>query len=135
MSGNQTIFQNAAPVFLVGDIEQATEFYEEVLGFEKKWSWPDGRSGDPVIRIGLAPANTSNMGDFEIHLIENPMGGPSGTSFIYFTVKNVEQIYENCQKAGADIYLELGDRDWGMNDFRVLDPFGNRLGFGEPLKR
>ena len=59
--------------------------------------------------------------------------GPSGTSFIYFHVKNVEALYEHCKSAGAEIYLELGDRDWGMKDFRVADPFGNRMGFGEVI--
>jgi len=125
---DKTVYENASPVFLVDDLKQATKFYCDVLGFEKKWEW-----GDPVIRVGIAPKNTSNMGDFEIHLGDHPNIGPSGTSFIYFNVKNVEAIYEQCQKAGADIYLELEDRDWGMKDFRVSDPFGNRLGFGEAI--
>jgi hypothetical protein len=26
--------------------------------------------------------------------------------------------------------MEIGDRPWGMRDFRVIDPSGNRIGFG-----
>lgn len=128
MAETKTVFTNASPVFVVDDLEKATQFYCEVLGFEKKWEW-----GDPVIRIGLTPQKSKGMGDFELHLINNRNLGPSGTSFIYFSVENVKAIYAQCQQAGAEIYLELGDRDWGMKDFRVADPFGNRLGFGEVL--
>lgn len=125
-----TIYENAAPAFLVDNLESACKFYCDVLGFEKKWGWPvEG----PDIRIGLAPKHSSGMGNFELNLIDNPKAGPSGTSFIYFHVNNVDQIYEMCKQANADIYLELDDREWGMRDFRVSDPYGNRIGFGEVL--
>lgn len=89
--------------------------------------------GDPEIRVGLAPKPSSGIGDFELHLIYDPKIGPSGSSFIYFHVKNVNALYEQCKAAGAEIYLKLGDRDWGMKDFRIADPFGNSMGFGEVL--
>ena len=101
-------------------------------GFEKKWAWP-GREGEPDNRIGVGPSAEQGGEAFEINLIDNPEAGPSGTSFVYFQMTGVEEIYARCQRHKANIYLELGDRDWGMKDFRVTDPFGNKLGFGEVL--
>lgn len=121
-------YLEAKPLFLVGDLSIATRFYCEALGFEKKWAW-----GKPEIRVGVGPIATPNQAPFEIQLIEDPNIGPSGTSFLYYHVKAIEVLYERCLDCGADVYLALGDRDWGMKDFRVRDPFGNRMGFGETL--
>ncbi len=121
-------YQEAKPTFLVSDLQVATEFYCDVLGFEKKWSW-----GIPEIRVGVGPANDPSSQHIEINLINDPKSGPSGTSFVYFHVSGIEALYERCLHHAADIYLELGERDWGMKDFRVSDPFGNRMGFGEIL--
>ncbi|MBL4871454.1 MAG: VOC family protein [Robiginitomaculum sp.] len=125
---NDFTYQEAKPLFLVDDLVIATKFYCDVLGFEKKWAW-----GAPEIRVGVGPKSAPNQTPFEIHLITDPEIGPSGTSFVYFHVTNIESLYERCRACGANIYLELGDRDWGMKDFRVRDPFGNRMGFGETL--
>jgi hypothetical protein len=43
----------------------------------------------------------------------------------------VEEYYRACIERGALIQYGLVERPWGMRDFRVLDPSGNRLGFGE----
>ena len=50
------------------------------------------------------------------------------------------------QLSGVDVYFaelkgrnvavsELGERSYGMRDFEVVDPHGNRLAFGEPTVR
>ncbi|PHR63199.1 MAG: hypothetical protein COA47_00870 [Robiginitomaculum sp.] len=121
-------YQGASPLFVVSDLTIATTFYCGVLGFEKKWSW-----GDPVVRVGIGPKDMAVGNPFEIHLIDDPTIGPSGTSFVFFHVVGVEALYRRCQTHGADIYLELGDRPWGLKDFRIADPFGNRMGFGETI--
>ncbi len=121
-------YQNANPLFVVSNLETATTYYCYVLGFEKKWAW-----GVPEIRVGVGPEVTSSGGSFEIHLINDPAIGPSGTSFVFFHVVGVEALYQRCQEHGADIYLELEDRPWGLKDFRLVDPFGNRMGFGEVI--
>lgn len=122
------IYQEVKPTFLVGDLQVAAKFYCDVLGFEKKWAW-----GEPEVRVGVGPMDNLNGQDFEINLINDPKIGPSGTSFVYFHVKGIEAIHQRCLHHGANVYLELGDREWGMKDFRVSDPFGNRMGFGEVL--
>jgi hypothetical protein len=43
----------------------------------------------------------------------------------------LDDYYAACRAGGAVIALELGARPWGVRDFRVLDPCGNRIGFAE----
>ncbi len=133
MSNSQTIedqfvYQDASPLFFVQNLAKATAFYCDVLGFEKKWAW-----GDPEIRVGVGPKAPPEQTPFEIHLINDASIGPSGTSFVFFHMTGVEELYRRCQQHGADIYVELEERPWGLKDFRVADPFGNRMGFGERL--
>ncbi len=128
ISNEMFTYQDAKPLFLVDDLSKATRFYCEALGFEKKWAW-----GEPEVRVGIGPKTGSRSRQFEFHLINDPLIGPSGTSFVYFHVTDIEKLYERCLAHGVEIYLDLGDRDWGMKDFRVTDPFGNRMGFGELL--
>ena len=121
-------YENVSPLFLVADLDSAATFYCETLGFEKKWAW-----GDPAVRIGIGPKNSSGPSSFEIHLINDAKIGPSGTSFVFFHVTNVDALYQRCRDQGAEIYLELEERPWGLKDFRIKDPFGNRMGFGEVI--
>ena len=50
----------------------------------------------------------------------------------YIRIKGVDAYYAGLQQRAADIG-NIGDRDYGMRDFEVIDPDGNRLAFGEPL--
>ncbi len=125
---NCFIYQEIKPIFLVSDLHIATQFYCNVLGLEKKWAW-----GEPEVRVGVGPKQEENNQSFEINLINDPKIGPSGTSFVYLHVTGIEALYQRCLNHKADVYLALGERDWGMKDFRVSDPFGNRMGFGEVL--
>lgn len=125
---NKTTFLEIHPAFLVSDLKAAADFYCDVIGFEKKWEW-----GDPLNRIGVGPLATARGQAFEIHLITEPHIGQSGNSFVYIPVENLDALYEKCLEHEVQIDLEMTKRDWGMKDFRISDPFGNRLGFGEVL--
>ena len=112
----------------MSDLKAAVDFYCDVIGFEKKWEW-----GDHLNRIGVGPLATARGQAFEIHLITEPHIGQSGNSFVYIPVENLDALYEKCLEHEVQIDLEMTEREWGMKDFRISDPFGNRLGFGEVL--
>ena len=57
------------------------------------------------------------------------LGAPPGPSVVYCHMSGVQEYYEACRRHGADVAVELGDRPFGLRDFRVLDPSGNRIGF------
>jgi uncharacterized glyoxalase superfamily protein PhnB len=111
------------PVFTVEDLDEALAYYTDKLGFSIAWRW-----GDPASRAGVA------VDDIEIQLEAAGLGAPPGPSVVYCHMTDVEAFYESCRERGATIAMDLGDRPWGMRDFRVIDPSGNRIGFGAPLQ-
>lgn len=110
------------PVFAVSDLGVAIDFYREKLGFSVAWTW-----GAPIARAGVV------LDDVEIQLDCTGNGAPPGPSVVYCHMTGVESYYAACKARGVSFALELGERPWGMVDFRVVDPDGNRIGFGSPL--
>ncbi len=110
------------PVFLVRNLDEALEYYREKLAFSVAWTW-----GKPVSRAGIT------LGDIEIQLEGAGLGAPPGPSVVYCHMTEVQSYYDTCRARGAIFAMELGERPWGMRDFRVIDPSGNRIGFGEKL--
>ena len=43
----------------------------------------------------------------------------------------VDAYYNHITNAGAKVAVALADRPYGMRDFRIVDPSGNELSFGE----
>lgn len=110
------------PVFAVTNIDEALDFYCGKLGFETIWSF-----GDPLHRAGVA------MQGVEIHLDAEVAGAPPGPSVVYCHMEDVSAYFHELKSNGVNFLLELEDRSWGMRDFRVEDPFGNRLGFASKI--
>jgi uncharacterized glyoxalase superfamily protein PhnB len=115
---NAMLAEKAFPVFAVADLDQALAYYRERLGFTVAWLW-----GTPPVRAGVV------FDSIEIQLDASGSGSPDGTSLVYIHMQGVDTYYRQCRERGATILLELGERPWGMSDFRVADPSGNRLGF------
>ena len=107
------------PVFAVSDLGASVDFYQNKLGFSVEWTW-----GDPATRAGVS------LDGVEVHLDCAGSGAPPGPSVAYCHMEDVDSYYAACTERGVSFLLELGQRPWGMRDFRVVDPDGNRLGFG-----
>jgi uncharacterized glyoxalase superfamily protein PhnB len=54
---------------------------------------------------------------------------------MYIQVTGIEGYYNRLVAAGLKPAIEIADRPYGMRDFRVVDPSGNELHFGEPLNK
>jgi catechol 2,3-dioxygenase-like lactoylglutathione lyase family enzyme len=111
------------PVFAVSDLNAAIDFYQSSLGFALAWSW-----GNPVTRAGVS------LDGIEIQLDCAGAGAPPGPSVVYCHMTDVSSYYAECKARGVRFALDLGERPWGMLDFRVADPDGNRIGFGSELQ-
>jgi catechol 2,3-dioxygenase-like lactoylglutathione lyase family enzyme len=109
------------PVFAVSDLDAAISFYQDELGFSVAWRW-----GTPATRAGVA------LDGIEIQLDCAGEGAPPGPSVVYCHMTGVESYYAAYKARGVSFAQELGERPWGMVDFRVTDPDGNRIGFGSP---
>jgi uncharacterized glyoxalase superfamily protein PhnB len=111
---------NATPIFRVADLALALDWYQSVLGFQVAWTW-----GDPADHAGVCRDSA------QINLVVEP-GAQPRISRAYFETRGVDAYYNRVSRAGGQIAVALGDRPYGMRDFRVVDAAGNELSFGEP---
>jgi uncharacterized glyoxalase superfamily protein PhnB len=120
---SRTRLDSVAPILSVDDVPAALDWYQRVLGFVVAWRW-----GDPV---GLASVCRDAV---ELNLGWRGEYGAPGPSQVYVRVTGVDAYCEQIQRAGAAILVPIGDRVYGLRDFRIEDPSGNRLDFGEPIE-
>ena len=111
-------FEGISPWFPVSDVTAAVAFYRESLGFDLGWIW-----GDPPTHANVC------RGAIDISLMQKP--SETGTGEAYVALRGVDAYYKELQARHVQVG-ELDDREYGMRDFALVDPDGNRLVFGEP---
>jgi uncharacterized glyoxalase superfamily protein PhnB len=114
------LLEAAVPILSAEDLASALDYYQRVLGFQVGWTW-----GDPP---HLASVCRDRV---EINLGQRGKAGAAGPSKVYFQMSGVDEYYRQVTQAGAVVTVSLGDRPYGMRDFRLQDPSGNELSFGE----
>ena len=112
----------AVPILPVDDLDRALAYYQDCLGFDLAWTW-----GDPPTTASVC------RDDVEINLSRRGPNGPRGVTAVYIRVDDVDDYYAECHKHGATITSPLTDQPYGMRDFAVTDPSGNKLDFGEAI--
>jgi catechol 2,3-dioxygenase-like lactoylglutathione lyase family enzyme len=112
--------QQHASVF-VADLEAAIEFYTQKLGFALAFQW-----GDPPRFAGV------NLDRTQIFLDASHPPNPNGCC-LFFTVDDVDALYEFHRENGVEIAETVGDRAWQMRDYTVRDLNGYYIVFGRPM--
>lgn len=114
-----------APQFLVDDLDRATSYYCEKLGFELDFEY-DGFYAS-VKRDGFA-----------IHLKEAPKVAADREHRMrnehldaYIAVSNNRSLFSELNLRGAHLILSLEERPWGCLEFYVQDPDGYIICFSE----
>jgi catechol 2,3-dioxygenase-like lactoylglutathione lyase family enzyme len=116
------VLERAFPVLAVADLEAAVAYYTGSLGFAVSWRW-----GEPPVRAGLV------RDAVELQLVRaGTPGAPPGPGMVYCHARGIDAYHAACVEGGADIAVPLGERAFGLRDFRVRDLDGNVLGIGEP---
>ena len=116
-------FDGAATVFVVDDIARASAYYRDVLGFKIAFTYGDGYCGvehDHVIIHLFSAAGAKE---------------PAGKGRIYIFIEDVDAYYREVKLKGALKVDEPKDYPYGMRDFALFDPDGNRLAFGCESKK
>ena len=113
--------QVVIPVLPTKDLERTHQFYCDILGFLEPWGF-----GDPP-QYGGVRADLEQMP--AIHFTVDAERAP-GEAFVI--IDDVDAYFEQIKRAGAEFIFEVGDRPYGMRDFMLADPDGNRLSFGSP---
>ncbi len=120
MSGDRVpVLETAVPILSVTDLSEALDYYERVLGFQVGWKW-----GEPP---HLASVCRDRV---EVNLSQSSEA-TAGVSKVYFQMAGVDAYYNHVTMAGAKAAVPLADRPYGVRDFKIIDPSGNELSFGE----
>lgn len=105
------------PTVPVPDVAAAVELYTTKLGFTPGFTW-----GEPPSIAGV------NLGDVQVFL------QPGTTSAegveVFFVVGDADELYDFHRAGGLEVVEPIADREYGLRDYGVRDPYGNRLGFG-----
>ena len=108
-----------APIFAVRDVRAALAYYER-LGFATR-EYEHGGYGF-VTRDGI-----------ELHVGEAPDTSKSGPSSAYLWVEDADALARTWSDAGADVRFPE-DTQWGQHEGVLIDPDGNMIRFGSPIK-
>ena len=108
-----------APIFAVRDLDSAMAHYDR-LGFVTHAYLGGGygyaRRDGIEIHLGVVPAE---------HL---------RTSEAYLFVEDADKLAATWRDAGVDVYPPE-DTEWGQHEGAVVDPDGNVIRFGSPIRR
>jgi catechol 2,3-dioxygenase-like lactoylglutathione lyase family enzyme len=111
------------PLFRVGDMPAAVDFYTRILDFElAPWDSP----GDPVVSLFRGEAElmltglpTDQAANVNAHLIV----GDADALFALWSERGLDQSH----RVESPVHLGPVDQSWGTREFYVTDPFGNTL--------
>ncbi|HMD02808.1 MAG TPA: glyoxalase superfamily protein [Candidatus Baltobacteraceae bacterium] len=118
-------FERIVPLLQISDREKAWEFYIDFLGFTLDWE----RSIEP----GLPLSAQVSRGNLVLRLIEDPSNSSSGVRVRVETTGVEELQRELASRKYAHMNPSLERAPWGELVVGVIDPFGNRIYFCEPI--
>ena len=116
-----------APYFPVADVATAGAHYGAVFGFELEYTAgtpPEfavySRDGCAIMLRRVADATRIR-----------PNESQGGTWDAFFWVTDVQSLYDELRRNGADFVYGLTVQPYGMKEFAARDPNGYVLGFGQ----
>jgi catechol 2,3-dioxygenase-like lactoylglutathione lyase family enzyme len=105
------------PTLAVPDVPAAVRVYTEQLGFSPGFTW-----GDPVTFAGVS------LGNVQLFLQQ---GDPSrARGVISFAISDADAMLAYHTASGVNVVEPIADRDYGLRDYAISDPYGHRLSFG-----
>ena len=115
-----------APILAVRDMSEGLKFYN-TLGFKTDFEWQDPPT--------YAVLTGSEEAKIHLSLLDAEHRDREINALVYVFAHDVDALYEICKKEGFALISDIGDRDYGMRDFDLKDPFGNQITFGKSLER
>lgn len=112
------MLQKIMPELPLDDVAAGIDYYEEVLGFTINYQQEDlGVMDRDAVRVLLIARTKRHTG--------------IGSAYVY--VSDADALHAELRSKGAQLLGEPVSHPWGLRDFQVLDPEGNRITFGQPL--
>jgi len=118
-SPHQRLLRKVMPELPLSDVAAGVVHYRDVLGFEVNYSQRDigvmDRDEMRVLLIARSPRHT-------------------GIGSCAFYVTNADVLHAELVARGANVQGPPVSKPWGLREFSVLDPEGNRLTFAQPFE-
>lgn len=117
------------PYVWVADVEKAIPYYRDQLGFELEfvhtWEWEGDRYGLALMARDAITLHlrVCECGDFR----------HTGTSFYQVRMNGVDALHAEYLERGATVRFPPTTQPWGVRDFQIDDPEGNRIYFFEDV--
>ncbi len=105
------------PVVQVRDPQETARYYRDILGFEYDFG---GERYAVVWRDNAA-----------VHFAKSDQ--PASGVKLFLWVKDADEVYEEFRSKGAQIKVEIGDREYGVRDFGVEDLNGLEVVIGQDI--
>ena len=106
-----------APIIQVNDPEETAEYYRDVLGFEFDF----GSDFYTVVWRDNAA----------IHFVRSDEPASGVRTFLW--VKNADDVLAQFKEKGATVKVDIGNRDYGIRDFTVVDCNGLEIVVGQDI--
>ena len=107
------------PELPLTDVPAGIAYYRDVLGFAVNYQQHDfGVMDRDSVRLLLIARSAQHTG--------------IGSCYVY--VRDADALHAELVVKGARVEGKPVSHPWGLRDFRVLDPEGNRLTFGQPFE-
>ncbi len=115
----------------LGEMDSWVQFFADTLGFTILRTDPPD---EPVFAIAhLGEAVVMFMSDRFYAGARSDLDYRGAGVDIRLKVPDVDAVYERIRAAGLEVLHPIGDRDYGLRDFIMRDPFGFRLRFASAL--
>jgi uncharacterized glyoxalase superfamily protein PhnB len=112
-------FEKIMPEFPLADVAAGVAYYRDVLGFTINYQMD-----------GFAVMDRDRA---RILLISKTQQH-RGIASCYVYVADADALHAELSGKGANVETAPVSRPWGLREFRVFDPEGNILTFGQPFE-
>jgi hypothetical protein len=118
-AGGGAAIAGTEPIFRVADVGRAVDHYQR-LGFRTSYH-------DETYAF-------AHRGDLTIHLAQADDPAAAGRGGLYLHVDDADQLAGEWRKAGVTV-SGPEDFDYGKHEGFHIDPDGNKIRFGSPLRQ
>ena len=121
-------FRRVVPTFRIFSLEKAREFYLDFLGFKVDWEHRFEPDAPVYMQVSRGrPCAPPERASRRRHAgLARPMCTLTGVEDLHRELIGKKYKYN---RPG------LQKQDWGMLELQVVDPFNNRITFGEPIEK
>lgn len=113
------MLQKIMPELPCDDVDAAVAHYRDVLGFTVNYAQQDlGVMDRDRVRLLLIARTARHNG--------------IGSCYVY--VQDADRMHAELIESGANVLNSPVSQPWGLREFVVEDPEGNRITFGQPFE-